>query len=362
MLGSVPQQVLPADEVPSAVSAFVPVAILDRLVDPAIAVLDLALAVDHAPGLVVVVVEVDHVVADEEDRDADPPELAVEAGSKSLSTRSVPTDADVVYEEADQRVEISRVERQRVARGQLPDGIAGDEALEVVHRRAGWRTGASGATVSPRLQEEPPLPIDLESLAAPGHTALVVQECQRGVIGDRSGLPALAEAAAGDLVPNIARLAEAARQVGMPVIHCTAVRRSDGLGANHNARLFHHMARAEEMLLPGSEAAEIVPGIEVAESDLVLPRLHGLSPFHGTELDFVLRNQGVTTLVGVGVSVNVAITNLTFDAVNASYQVIIPRDAVAGFPSDYVEAVFENTLGAIATITTTAELLATWKK
>ena len=89
--------------------------------------------------------------------------------------------------------------------------------------------------------------------------------------------------------------------------------------------------------------------------------MHGLSPFHGTELDFVLRNRGVRTLVGVGVSVNVAIPNLTFDAVNASYQVVIPRDAVAGFPADYVEAVFQNTLGAVATVVTTRDLVNIWK-
>ena len=45
----------------------------------------------------------------------------------------------------------------------------------------------------------------------------------------------------------------------------------------------------------------------IASGDLVLPRLHGLSPFQGTELDSILRNLGVRTIVGVGVSVNVAI-------------------------------------------------------
>jgi nicotinamidase-related amidase len=62
------------------------------------------------------------------------------------------------------------------------------------------------------------------------------------------------------------------------------------------------------------------------------------------------------------VSVNVAIPNLAFDAVNASYQVVIPRDAVAGFPAEYVEMVFEHTLGAIATLTTTAALLEVWTR
>ena len=53
--------------------------------------------------------------------------------------------------------------------------------------------------------------------------------------------------------------------------------------------------------------------------------------------------------------------NFAFDAVNAAYQVVIPRDAVAGFPREYVEAAFQNTLGAIATLTTTDELLGHWR-
>ncbi len=206
------------------------------------------------------------------------------------------------------------------------------------------------------------MPIDLAQLADPRHTALVTQECQRAVIGDLSALPELAAAAKGEVTENIARLCAAARNAGVPVLHCTAERRADGRGANANARLFQYMARSENPLLPGSPAAEIVSEIEVAESDLVLPRLHGLSPFQGTELDFLLRNLGVTTIVGVGVSVNVAIQNLAFDAVNASYQVVIPRDAAAGFPADYTEAVFQNTLGAVATVVRTEDLLALWKR
>ena len=154
--------------------------------------------------------------------------------------------------------------------------------------------------------------------------------------------------------------ARCARHPGLPVIHCTAERRTDGKGANRNARIFQYMAKAPVKLTPGSAAVEIVPEIEVAESDLVLSRLHGLSPFQGTELDFVLRNLGVRTIIGTGVSVNVAIQSLAFDAVNASYQVVVPRDAVAGFPAEYVEAVFANTLRVVATLVGTDELLKVW--
>ena len=203
------------------------------------------------------------------------------------------------------------------------------------------------------------MPLDLGELVRPGHTALVTQEIQRGVIGDRSALPELA-AAAKPAIPKVARLVRAARKVGVPVVHCTAERRADGLGANANARIFRYMARAEVKLLPGSEAAQVVPEVEVAESDLVLARIHGLSPFQGTELDFVLRNLGVRTIVGVGVSVNVAIQNFAFDAVNAGYQMVIPRDAVAGWPREYVEMVFEHTLGAVATLVGADEVARAW--
>src|SRR5512145_3425839 len=203
--------------------------------------------------------------------------------------------------------------------------------------------------------------LDLARLLDPAHTALVTQECQEGVIGKSSALPGLAEGVAKvGMIENAARLVRAARAAGVRVIHCTAERRADGLGANRNARLFQYMARAKTPLLPGSAAARLVPELGPEPGDLVLARLHGLSPFQGTELDSVLRNEGVQTIVGVGVSVNVAIQNFTFDAVNASYQMVIPRDAVAGFPAEYVELVFAHTLGAIATLTTTDEVLGAW--
>jgi nicotinamidase-related amidase len=207
------------------------------------------------------------------------------------------------------------------------------------------------------------MPLDLQALLSPAHTALVTQECQEGVIGKGSALPGLAEGVAKvHLVANAARLVRAARAARVPVIHCTAERRADGFGANTNARLFQYMAKAEHPLLPGSHAARLVPELGPEPGDLVLARLHGLSPFQGTELDAVLRNLGVKTIVGVGVSVNVAIQNFAFDAVNASYQMVIPRDAVAGFPAEYVEMVFANTLGAIATLTTTDDVLKSWSR
>lgn len=202
--------------------------------------------------------------------------------------------------------------------------------------------------------------LDLSSLCEPGHTALCTQECQRGVIGDRARLPDLAVAAAGAAIPNAARLAAAARKAGVQVVHGNAARRADSKGSNSNARLFTAMGRMDP-LLPGSPDVEVVPEIGCEAEDILTVRLHGLSPMHGTELDAILRNLGVTTIVVVGVSVNVAVTNFAFDAVNLGYQVVIPRDAVCGVPAEYAEAVLDNTLALVATLTTTADLVAVWR-
>jgi biuret amidohydrolase len=77
----------------------------------------------------------------------------------------------------------------------------------------------------------------------------------------------------------------------------------------------------------------------------------------GTDLDPVLRNMGVGTLIVIGVSVNVAITNLVMDAVNRGYQVVLPRDAVCGVPASYADAVIDNTLSLLATVTTTEAVI-----
>ncbi len=80
----------------------------------------------------------------------------------------------------------------------------------------------------------------------------------------------------------------------------------------------------------------------------------------GGPLDSLLRNSGITTVVLAGVSLNVAIPNLTFDAVNRSYQVILVVDAVAGTPRDYGDQVIEHCLRLLATVATTEEVMKAW--
>jgi nicotinamidase-related amidase len=203
--------------------------------------------------------------------------------------------------------------------------------------------------------------MSLEPLVAPGHTAVVTQECQGAVVGPNAGLAVHAKEARREALPNIARLLPVARAAGVQVVHCLVHRRPDGLGSNHNARIFGG-GRTGVDITPGSEGAALLPELGPHPTDVVLCRWHGVGPMGGTDLDAVLRNLGVSTIVAVGVSLNIAIPNLVMDAVNAAYRVVLPRDAVAGFPADYGKAVIDNSLSLLATITTTDDLLRAWEQ
>ena len=204
------------------------------------------------------------------------------------------------------------------------------------------------------------MPLDLAAVLDPAHTAIITSEVQNGVVGEPSALPVLSDAARAEMLPNLIRLLPVARAAGVQVVHCTAYRRDDGKGASHNARLFLGVRKSPVALAPGTPAVEVLAELGPEPEDLVLTRTHGLNPMGGTDLDPVLRNLGVTTVVVTGVSVNVAITNLVMDAVNLGYSVVLPRDAVAGLPKEYADAMVDNSLALLATVVTTDDLIGIW--
>jgi nicotinamidase-related amidase len=195
----------------------------------------------------------------------------------------------------------------------------------------------------------------------PARAAVLTMEMQRGVVGDMSTIPDLqAAVATEDIVKQTVRLLDTARSVGVPVVHCLAGFRGDRAGTPLNAPLIKAMLRDPNHLLIGTPATEVLPELWSEPSDLASMRMHGVSPFGGTDLDGLLRNMEVHTLVVTGVSVNLGIIGLVIEAVNLGYEVVIARDAVTGVGSEYVEDVFANTLRLVARIVTVDEIIGAW--
>ncbi|NGN69362.1 cysteine hydrolase [Streptomyces sp. A7024] len=197
----------------------------------------------------------------------------------------------------------------------------------------------------------------------PATCVLLTVECQNGVVGSDSALPELARAAReSGALDRVAQLVAGAHETGVQVMHAVAERRPDGRGANRNARLFRAAERLPVQQLSGTTAVRLAEPIPLADEDLVVRRLHGLSPIAGTDVDALLRNLGCRTLVVTGVSANVAIPNAVFDAVNLGYTAVVPADALAGVPADYTPVMVRNTLALVSTVTTTRDVLAAWKR
>jgi nicotinamidase-related amidase len=187
--------------------------------------------------------------------------------------------------------------------------------------------------------------------------AVVCVECQNGVLGPESVLPALAADSAG-LVANLRRLLDAARSAGVRVVHATY---EGVLAGNHTgtARIWRALGPATAAWAPGTAATQVIPEL-LAPTDLVLPRHHGLFPTLGTELLPVLDGLGVRTIILTGVSLNLALPHTAGHATQAGFRLVVPRDAVGGTPAGYANQVLDNTIAVLGRITTVDDLIAEW--
>ncbi|MGE0880685.1 MAG: cysteine hydrolase [Acidimicrobiia bacterium] len=197
------------------------------------------------------------------------------------------------------------------------------------------------------------------SFVVPSKTAIVINEAQRGVVGDLTSLPMAAEAAR-DAVGNIGRLVRLGRKAGVQVIHCVAMSREDGKGANTNT-IFAGRRRKDGEPTPDVRAhAQVVPEIGVEPEDFLIERIHGMTPMSDTEIDPILRNMGISTVIAAGGSLNVGVLGLVFEAMNKSYTVVVPRDAVWGVPKEYGDLVLQNSVRMMARLTSVDELAEIW--
>jgi len=204
--------------------------------------------------------------------------------------------------------------------------------------------------------------MDLQELVAPDHTALCIVECQNGVVGPESSMPAVAEAVAdAGLLPRLGGLAVAARSAGVRVVHSTFHSRADLWGGNRNSRLFAAGRKADVQQLVGTPAVQPAPELGLdSDLDVVLPRSHGLSADSGSGLSAMLRNEGTTTVVVVGVTLNLAIPNTVFDLVNAGFQVVVPTDGSVATTEGYGDQVLVHSLAYVSTLTDVATLSEAW--
>jgi gluconolactonase len=191
----------------------------------------------------------------------------------------------------------------------------------------------------------------------PRRSALIIQDLQNDVIIEggafaESGAPA--HATSQNVVENVKGLAEAARSVGMPVIHVWYVVEKGAPGLKLNAPLFNGVKDADA-LVRGSWGAAPAEGLEPQEGDLVVEKMR-MNAFHDTRLDTMLRGLGVETLVITGAWTNMSIEHTARHGADAGYEIVVASDGTSTIDDEWQHAALNYALTNVATVATCAEI------
>jgi biuret amidohydrolase len=210
------------------------------------------------------------------------------------------------------------------------------------------------------------LPQGFEDFAAHSRAAIVSIDMHQGHLADTPDCPCPAPRAR-DIVAPIDAFHAAARKVGVPVIHVKSVLRKGGvddLAGIPSAwrRTFPlyvgQIPNSDAHAIEGSRWTEFVTHVE--PQDLIVAGKKRLSPFFATDLDFLLRQMNVRTVVLNGGMTDCCILNAAFDASNLSYRVVVLRDLVRGTNEEMEEAALRMVSLHLGVVADAADLLEEW--
>lgn len=178
----------------------------------------------------------------------------------------------------------------------------------------------------------------LEELIQPSHTALVVVDMQRdfclpGGAFDQQGIDI---SMYPEMVPRLSRLLDAAREAQATVIFIQMTvlpgRRSESPAQIRFNMRMHLEDRGPLQPLwytvDGSEGQAVIPELAPIEGELLV-RKYRSSSFWGTNLDMLLRSNGIQTLVMTGCTTEGCVESTARDAMFNDYYVVVAEDCVA---------------------------------
>jgi nicotinamidase-related amidase len=129
-----------------------------------------------------------------------------------------------------------------------------------------------------------------------------------------------------NIIPNIRKLSDSCRSVGIPVIYVVHVLRRDGSDVGILGEIFGEGVRS--IVLEGSMGAEIHGDLKPQKEDIVIKKLR-FSAFQGTELETLLRSKGVDTVMIAGVTTETCCETTARDAMHREFKVVFISDATA---------------------------------
>jgi gluconolactonase len=191
----------------------------------------------------------------------------------------------------------------------------------------------------------------------PARTALIIQDLQNDVIIEGgafadSGAPA--HATAQNVVGNVAKLADACRAAGAPVIHVWYIVDAGAAGLRQNAPLFQGVREANA-LVRGSWGAAPADGLEPKDGDHVVEKMR-MNAFFETRLDILLRGLGVDTIVVSGAWTNMSIEHTCRHGADAGYEVVVVSDGTSTVNDEWQNAALNYAMTNVGKVATCGQV------
>ena len=131
------------------------------------------------------------------------------------------------------------------------------------------------------------------------------------------------------MLANTREVVEAARKAGATVMHAP-IGFTEGYGelTKHPYGILKGVVDGR-VFVKGSWGAQIVDELTPAPADIVIEGKRGLDTFASTNLDFILRSKGITTIALGGFLTNCCVESTMRTGYENGYRVITLRDCVA---------------------------------
>ncbi|MCL2882800.1 MAG: cysteine hydrolase [Coriobacteriia bacterium] len=126
------------------------------------------------------------------------------------------------------------------------------------------------------------------------------------------------------IIEPLQKLVEAAREHGIPVIYSNDA---------HLPGIDHELELWGEHAMAGTPGAQVIPEIAPTDGDYVVPKRR-YSGFFQTDLNILLRELGVDTLIITGLHAHMCVRHTCADAYQWGYSVVVPTDGVESFTQE----------------------------
>ncbi|MDD5469028.1 MAG: cysteine hydrolase [Anaerolineales bacterium] len=152
------------------------------------------------------------------------------------------------------------------------------------------------------------------------------------------------------IMPVLQRLIRAYRQIGRPVIYCRHVHHPGHIDSGIMGWWW------EGMCIEGSPESEVHPAIAPLETEKVVFK-HRYSAFYNTDLETVLRCQGIEELVISGIMTNMCCESTARDAYFRDYRVFFLADGTGSINEEMHLASLLNLSFGFAYVTRSEDIL-----